>query len=83
LIKATLGTTWGQRPLWVQTEYKRYSRGERVYHVTTPGWAKLAGMCHMTRIYWATSAPMGPTLVKLVRKWAPPVCHVAVGDKVT
>jgi hypothetical protein len=47
----------------------------------TPGWAKSASMCHVAHIYWATSAPVGPTPVKSARKWAPPVCHVAVSDK--
>jgi hypothetical protein len=88
LIKATLGTTWGQRPLWVQTGYKKTQnilniRGERVCHVATPEYAKSAGMCHVAHIYWATSAHVGPTPVKSAKKWAPPVCHVAVGDKTT
>jgi hypothetical protein len=54
-----------------------------VCHVATLGWVKSAGMCHMARIYWATSAPVGPTPVKSARKWAPPVCHAEFGDKAT
>jgi hypothetical protein len=77
LIKANLGTTWVQRPLWVKTGYRRYMIYETTEERGCAMWQHRDGPSQRACATWHTS--IGPPQ----HLWAPPVCHVAVGDKAT